>query len=77
MMTRELLTIAEVAHYLRLAPRTIANALSRKRRNLPCGPLGDLPFIKIGRRLLLSGDELERWLEKSARPANEPSEVAR
>lgn len=67
------LVLGEVARELRVSPRTISNALSRRRRGLPAGPLGSLPVLRIGRRLLVDAAAFEEWLAAHLKPAAEPA----
>jgi len=32
---------------------------------------GKVPFIKVGRRVYFRGEDIERWLDEHARPAEE------
>lgn len=49
-----LLTVKEAADYLRLAESTIYKMVSRK----------DIPFLKIGTRVIFDRDTLSSWTEE-------------
>lgn len=56
MTDRLVLSIKEAALALNLSPRTVAALCAR----------GDLPVVKIGRRVLLPTHLLRAWLERRA-----------
>lgn len=54
---RDVLTVPEAAKALRVSPRTYYAAAAR----------GEVPAVRIGRRLVVPGAALERLLEGGAR----------
>ena len=62
-MEEELLTVNELAQYLKVSPRTVL----RRARN------GDLPAIRVGRRFRFNKKQVDRWL--SERTAGKPVEI--
>lgn len=56
------LTVAEAAQLLRVSSRTLYGAIGR----------GEVPAVRIGRRLVLPGAALERFLETGALPKAAP-----
>lgn len=58
-----LLTIQEVARYLRLDPQTVSRKAQR----------GDLPGVKIGNRWRFRKEEIDRWLGKPQPKDRKPS----
>lgn len=50
--TEPLLTVDEVARYLRLQPGTVRGMARR----------GELPVVKVGRRWRFKHSQIERWL---------------
>lgn len=55
-MRAEIMTVAEVAEYLRMNPQTVYRRAER----------GDLPAIRIGRTLRFKRDLLDEWLRLRA-----------
>jgi excisionase family DNA binding protein len=53
-MPEEYLTVDEVATMLRLVPQTVRNMMDR----------GDLPFIRIGRRVRIKRSDFDRFVER-------------
>jgi len=53
------LSVDEVVHALHLSERTVRAAIAR----------GDLVVTRIGRRVLITRPQLERWLAKNERAA--------
>jgi hypothetical protein len=51
------LTVAEVAHELRCSKAHVHNIVAGKVPNLP-----PLPVLRIGRRMLVRAEGLEKWL---------------
>ena len=56
----EMLTIPEVAKILRCSKAHVCNVINSKVRNTP-----RLPAIRLGRRLLIRRETLERWKRAS------------
>ena len=54
-MQNDVMTVSEVADYLRLNPQTVY----RKAK------AGELPALRIGRAIRFRRDELEQWLRAS------------
>jgi putative molybdopterin biosynthesis protein len=50
------LTIPEVAHYLKMSKSKIYDLVSRK----------EIPHLKIGRNVRIRQADLQRWMEKQA-----------
>jgi len=59
----ELLTIEELAGYLKLKPRTLYLKLRR----------GDIPAYKVFKEWRVRRSDLEEWLSKNIRPKREKS----
>jgi len=55
----DMLTVREVAAYLRLSQAQVYVLCSRK----------SLPHIRLGKRLIVRRTELEEWLKKQTVPA--------
>lgn len=55
-MREPLLTVGELAAWLRLAPQTIRNYVSAKR----------IPVVKLGARCLFDPAEVRRWIKAHA-----------
>ena len=66
-MTAILLTTAEAAEVLRLAPITL-----HRWRNAGKGP----PYIEMGRKVYYRRVDLERWIEEQQRPPRPPVDAA-
>ncbi|MBN2147904.1 MAG: helix-turn-helix domain-containing protein [Anaerolineales bacterium] len=55
--TEPLLTVEEVARYLRLQPGTVRGMARR----------GELPVVKVGRRWRFKRSQIESWLRENMR----------
>jgi NitT/TauT family transport system substrate-binding protein len=53
-MEQELLTKRELMEYLRISKGTLDKLMKRR----------DLPFLKLGKRVLFRRQEIDAWLEK-------------
>lgn len=60
-ITRTTLSVKETAVFLGVSPKTIYKMAREKQ----------IPFVKIGRRVLFKIDSLERWLAKQEEGSNE------
>ncbi len=57
------LTVADIAEWLRVSPQMVYKQIK----------IGDLPAVKIGRRLVVSNEDVQRFIEKkqtSAEPCH-------
>ncbi len=59
-MPEEVMTVPEVAEYLRVNPQTVY----RKAKS------GELPAVRIGRAIRFRRSELENWLKNLSRNGN-------
>ena len=48
------LTVADIAAWLRVSPQMVYKQIK----------IGDLPAVKIGRRLVVSNEDVQRFIEK-------------
>jgi excisionase family DNA binding protein len=61
-MNQEFLTVQEVAQRLRVSRQTVYGRINR----------GELSYIKVGGRVLISQAMLDKLIEKGTRPARTP-----
>ena len=61
-LTADMLTVPEVAQYLRIG-KSEAYALAAR---------GELPVLRIGRRVIVPRDELTAWIQERLQPAQAP-----
>ncbi len=55
----DLMSVEDLARYLRLAPKTIRNYIWRR----------EIPFIKVGKQVLFSAKSIATWLDnKETKP---------
>ena len=60
-MVTEVMTVSEVAEYLRVNPQTVY----RKAK------AGELPAVRIGRAIRFRKTELDEWMKTAVRPSVE------
>lgn len=73
------LTVQEVAHRLKIRPKTIYNQQSKRNNGEPALIRGVAMFecVKIGGRLMVHKDTLDRWLELlHPQPSREETRLA-
>ena len=58
----EIMTVEEVAAYLKLSPGTIYNKVSRD----------EIPFLKLGGAVRFRRSEIDSWAEAHRRDSGEP-----
>ena len=61
MLTTDVMTVTEVAEYLRVNPQTVY----RKAK------AGELPAVRIGRAIRFRKAELDEWMKTAVRPVVE------
>ena len=65
-MLADVMTVSEVAQYLRVNPQTVYRKVKA----------GELPTLRIGRAIRFRRAELDAWLKEGASPNREVHETA-